>query len=73
MFVLGGAVAGGRILGRWPGLEAEQLYQGRDLEVTTDFRDVFAEVASGHLGTGDLERVFPGHALERSRFRGRFG
>ena len=49
MFVAGGAVNGGRILGEWPGLESEQLYQGRDLAVTTDFRDVFGEIAARHL------------------------
>ena len=48
----------------------EQLYQGRDLELTTDFRDVFAEVASRHLGASNLERVFPDHAIDQARFRG---
>ncbi|HYJ81099.1 MAG TPA: DUF1501 domain-containing protein [Longimicrobiaceae bacterium] len=69
MFVLGGSVAGGKVYGEWPGLEPEQLYQGRDLQVTTDFRDVFAEVAQRHLGAGGLERVFPGHAIDPGRFR----
>jgi uncharacterized protein (DUF1501 family) len=70
MLVMGGAVAGGRILGDWPGLEKEQLYQGRDLELTTDFRDVFAEVAARHLGATNLERVFPDHAVDPAKFRG---
>jgi uncharacterized protein (DUF1501 family) len=70
MMVLGGAVRGGRVYGEWPGLEPEQLYEGRDLAVTTDFRDVFGEVASRHLGTAGLERVFPGYTVDRSRFRG---
>ena len=58
MFVLGGPVRGGRIYGRWPGLEAGQLYEERDLAVTTDFRDVLAELVSGHLGQ-NVDRVFP--------------
>ena len=50
MFVLGGPVKGGKVYGQWPGLAVAQLYEGRDLAVTTDFRDVFAEVAVRHLG-----------------------
>ena len=61
MLVLGGPVKGGRVYGRWPGLERENLWQGRDLAVTTDFRDVFAEVVIGHLGAVDISRVFPGY------------
>jgi uncharacterized protein (DUF1501 family) len=60
MFVAGGAVHGGKILGEWPGLATEQLYEGRDLKVTTDFRAVFAELASRHLGAAQLDQVFPG-------------
>jgi len=73
MLVMGGAVAGGRVLGEWPGLEREQLYEGRDLALTTDFRDIFAEIATGHLGAGELERVFPSYAIDRARFRGVLG
>ena len=60
MFVAGGAVNGGKMLGEWPGLAPEQLYQGRDLAVTTDFREVFAELAARHLGAQQLDQVFPG-------------
>jgi uncharacterized protein (DUF1501 family) len=60
MMVLGGAVEGGKIHGKWPGLEKEQLYQGRDLAVTTDFRAVLSELVRGHLGQNDLGAVFPG-------------
>jgi uncharacterized protein (DUF1501 family) len=60
MLVLGGGVKGGKIYGKWPGLEREQLYQGRDLAITTDFRDVFAECLTGHLGARDISKVFPG-------------
>ena len=62
MLVLGGATRGGKVHGAWPGLEREQLFEGRDLAVTTDFRDVFAEVLSKHLGVGEMGRVFPGYA-----------
>lgn len=60
MFAMGGGVKGGKVLGKWPGLEREQLYEGRDLAVTTDFRDVLGEIVTGHLGQKDLSRVFPG-------------
>jgi len=60
MMVLGGPVRGGNVYGRWPGLEPEQLYEKRDLAVTTDFRDVLAELVSRHLGQ-KTEPVFPGY------------
>jgi uncharacterized protein (DUF1501 family) len=69
-FALGGDVRGGKVLGSWPGLAPEQLYQNRDLAVTTDFRDVFAEVAQRHLGVRDLNAVFPGRAADPTKFRG---
>jgi hypothetical protein len=37
------------------------LYEGRDLALTTDFRDLFAEVAGGHLGARGVDTLFPGH------------
>ena len=63
MMVVGGPVQGGKIYGKWPGLEKEQLYEGRDLAVTTDFRAVLSELVSGHLGQRDLSAVFPGFQL----------
>jgi uncharacterized protein (DUF1501 family) len=66
LFVIGGAVKGRKVHGRWPGLEPEQLHEGRDLALTTDFRSVFAEVAAKHLGARKLEVLFPGYrAAER--------
>jgi uncharacterized protein (DUF1501 family) len=62
MMVIGGGVRGGKVYGRWPGLAREQRYEGRDLAITTDFRAVFSEVVSGHLGLGDTRSVFPGFA-----------
>ena len=70
MLVMGGGVGGGRVLGRWPGLTREQRHDGRDLAVTTDFRDVFAEVVTRHLGLADASAVFPGYALDAARFPG---
>jgi uncharacterized protein (DUF1501 family) len=60
LFVIGGSVKGGKVHGKWPGLEPEQLNEGRDLALTTDFRSVFGEVVRKHLGAASLERVFPG-------------
>lgn len=62
MWLMGGAVQGGRVYGRWPGLSASALHEGRDLAVTTDFRQVVAEVLSGHLRlpAGRLPEVLPG-------------
>jgi uncharacterized protein (DUF1501 family) len=65
MMVLGGPVRGGSIFGTWPGLRPEQLYEGRDLAVTTDFRDVLGELVQGHLGQ-DPARVFPEHRRNAS-------
>jgi len=62
MLVLGGAVRGGRVYGRWPGLAREQLFEGRDLAVTTDFRLLFSEVAMRHLGVDARAALFPGFA-----------
>jgi uncharacterized protein (DUF1501 family) len=60
MFVLGGPVKGGKVYGRWPGLERGQLYEGRDLALTTDFRQVVGEAVVRHMGNKNLAAVFPG-------------
>ena len=70
MFAIGGGVQGGKVHGRWPGLEPEQLYEGRDLALTTDFRAVFAEVAARHLGATQLDRIFPGYEAKRLEWLG---
>ncbi len=67
MFAMGSGVRGGRVHGDWPGLAGEQLYEARDLALTTDFRDVLGECVTKHLGNRDLAQVFPGY--ERPRFR----
>src|SRR5207253_2834581 len=68
MLVLGGPVNGGRVLGRWPGLDPANRFEGRDVAVTTDFRDLFAEVLARHLGATDLSTVFPGFTADPTRF-----
>jgi uncharacterized protein (DUF1501 family) len=73
MFAFGGSVKGGKVYGDWPGLKDNQLYEGRDLALTTDFRDVFAEVAMRHLGVQDPAGIFPGYAVSPERFRGFLG
>ena len=70
MMVIGGPVRGGRVLGRWPGLEPASRFEGRDVAVTTDFRDLFAEVLARHLGATGLDAVFPGYAVAPERFAG---
>jgi uncharacterized protein (DUF1501 family) len=70
MLVAGGPVNGGRVLGRWPGLELEQRFEGRDVPVTTDFRDLFGEILTRHLGATDLTPVFPGYRPAVARFPG---
>jgi uncharacterized protein (DUF1501 family) len=62
MMVLGGAVRGGKVYGQWPGLQPEQLFEGRDLAVTTDYRAVLGELVRDHLGV-KAEPVFPGFSL----------
>jgi uncharacterized protein (DUF1501 family) len=60
--VMGGRVKGGKVMGRWPGLRKEQLFEERDLAVTTDYRDLFLEVAREHLGVRRADGLFPGYA-----------
>ena len=66
MMVLGGSVAGGKVYGKWPGLEVENLYEKRDLAVTTDYRDVLGELVRDHLGQENVTEVFPGYAVQGS-------
>ncbi len=68
MFVMGGPVKGGKVYGRWPGLDQSQLYEGRDLAVTTDFRNVLSEGVYGHLGNKNLAGVFPGFEETPNKF-----
>ena len=73
MLVLGGPVRGGKVLGRWPGLDSAARFESRDLAVTTDFRDLFGELLVRHLGAPDLRPVFPGRETDPARFPGVLG
>jgi uncharacterized protein (DUF1501 family) len=68
MFVLGGQVKGGKVYGKWPGLEKGQLNEDRDLKVTTDFRTVLAEATYRSLGTRNLQAVFPNAPVDPRTF-----
>jgi len=68
MFVLGGQVKGGKVYGKWPGLDNDQLNEGRDLALTTDYRQVLGEVVTHSLGADNLDLIFPGARLSRNGF-----
>ena len=70
-FAMGGSIKGGKVYGDWPTLAPEKLFQGRDLPVTTDFRDVFGEIVSRHFNVpmADMPTLFPQYAVDAQRFR----
>jgi uncharacterized protein (DUF1501 family) len=68
MFVLGGNVKGGKVYGRWPGINNDQLNEGRDLALTTDYRQVLGEVVNKTLGATNLDLVFPGARIAENNF-----
>ncbi len=70
MWLLGGGMLGGKVYGKWSGLEPEQRYQGRDLAVTTDFRDVLGTVLTKRLAVdaSKLAQVFPKHSGQQLDF-----
>lgn len=70
MFILGGPVAGGQVFGKWPGLGGADLYDGRDLAVTTDFRMILSEVVDKHMGNTSTTRVFPGFPYDPQKTLG---
>jgi len=59
LFVMGGPIKGGKVYGKWPGLATNDLFEGRDLALTTDFRDVFTEILKKHMRAADTAKVFP--------------
>ncbi len=71
MFAFGGGIKGGKVYGEWPGLADEQLYESRDLNLTTDFRDVLGELVTRHLGNRQIASVFPGYT--DPKYRGLLG
>ena len=70
MFVLGGQVKGGKVYGKWPGIGDHQLNEGRDLAITTDYRQVLGEVVAKSIGASNLEVTFPGARLNPKQFLG---
>ncbi len=70
MLVLGNSVKGGKVYGDWAGLKNDQLNEGRDLAVTTDFRDVFGEIAYKHSGNKQLNKIFPDYQTSPAKFKG---
>ena len=73
IFVIGNEVKGGKVYGDWAGLKSSQLYEGRDLNVTTDYRDVFGEVAYKAMGSKDLAKMFPRYSTSPANFKGFLG
>jgi uncharacterized protein (DUF1501 family) len=61
-------VKGGKVYGRWPGLDQSQLYEGRDLALTTDFRQVLGEAVARHMGNKNLNDVFPKYENQPGKF-----
>jgi uncharacterized protein (DUF1501 family) len=70
MLLMGGDIKGGKVYTRWPGMSDGQLYEGRDLAVTTDYRSVLGEIMTKHLGGNNLSAVFPGFANDPRQFLG---
>jgi uncharacterized protein (DUF1501 family) len=62
MLVMGNCITGGRVLTQWPGCNQNQLYQGLDLQVTTDYRDILSEICVNRLGNTSVASLFPGYA-----------
>ena len=73
MLIMGNTVKGGKVYGEWKGLKPAQLNEGRDLALTTDFRDVFAEAAHKHTGAKDLNKIFPNYSAKPANFKGYLG
>lgn len=70
MFAIGNSVKGGKVYGDFKGLKNSELNEGRDLAVTTDFRDVFAESIQTHLQAKDIAKIFPNYTTSKTKFKG---
>jgi uncharacterized protein (DUF1501 family) len=65
LFAVGGQVNGGKVYGEWPGLDDKMLYQGRDLQATTDFRVIMDEALKNCMGFTPDKKFFPGYQAPR--------
>jgi uncharacterized protein (DUF1501 family) len=65
-WLMGGGVRGGKVYSRWPGLNPNQLWEGRDLAVTTDFRSVIGAALAGQFGLHEdiLQKVIPNYTVD---------
>jgi uncharacterized protein (DUF1501 family) len=68
MMLLGGGTIGGKVYGKWPGLEPPQLEEPGDLKVTTDYRDVLTNILTARVLGSDAAKVFPGHRAAQQGF-----
>ncbi len=70
-FALGGSVKGGKVYGDWPTLAPDKLFQKRDLDITTDYRDVFGEICARHFDVpmAEMAKIFPNYGMDAKRFR----
>jgi uncharacterized protein (DUF1501 family) len=70
-FTMGGSVKGGKVYGDWPTLAPDKLFQNRDLAITTDYRQVFAEISSKHFNVAQasMPKLFPNYAINLQDFR----
>ena len=68
LWLLGGGVRGAQVYGRFPGLQSNQLHEGRDLAVTTDFRTVMSSLLTQHLdlSPAQIAKIFPGYSAPQS-------
>lgn len=61
MFLMGGGFKGGQVYGEWPTLAPHMRDDSDDLAITTDYRDVLAEIMSKRIGNSDIATIFPNH------------
>lgn len=73
MFIIGNSVKGGKVYGNWAGLKPDQLNEGRDLALTTDYRDVLSEVSYKYIGNKNLDKIFPNYSVNQTKFKGFLG
>jgi uncharacterized protein (DUF1501 family) len=63
MILLGGGIEGGQVYSQWPGLHPDQLDNNRDLQITTDYRDILGELITKRLNNPNVGSVFPNYTV----------